>query len=168
MLAASGEHLQLGSVWEGQTRLVVWLRHFGCSFCLTETRTLMDRLEELREAGAELALVGNGSPQQAARFQQMHARDALVLTDPARLTYGILGARRSPLALLGPRDLRTWRRGRRLGVRSEDLQGDPMQLGAALLVAPGDHVLYAHLERSPGDQLDIDLVLASLASPVAG
>ena len=68
------------------------------------------RLKEIEAAGAELVLVGNGSPRQAAGYRRLHAPDCRVLTDPSLEAYRALRLKRGVMATMGPT---TWMRAAR-------------------------------------------------------
>lgn len=121
------------------------------------------RLDQIREAGAQLVLVGNGTPQQAAAFQRRYAPDVAVYTDPSLESYRALGLRRSLAATLsigsGLAALRAHLRGNRQG----RLQGDPWQQGGLCLVAAGGQLLHVQRNRDAGERPYLDAVLAALS-----
>jgi peroxiredoxin len=131
VLTPQAEQVRLGSLFEAKPSALVWLRHFGCSFCLEQVRVLTSSISEIEETGGQLVLIGQGSAEQALRFQQLKAPGVQVVTDPERVSYRALGAHRSFWGLFSPLNIAPWRRGHRLGIRTEGLQGDVLQLGAA-------------------------------------
>jgi peroxiredoxin len=162
VLNTRSELVRLGSLFADTPSVVIWLRHFGCSFCLEQVKVLVSALPEIRAAGGQLVLIGHGTPAQALHFQQMKAPGTLVVTDPDRTSYRTLGAHRSVWGILGPGDFASWRRGRRLGIRSEGLQGDALQLGAAMVVVPPGRVLLLHVNSSLGDHPQVDQLVMAL------
>ena len=162
VLDTQGESLPMARLWQSGPTVMVWLRHFGCSFCLTQTKVLMEALPRLEAAGGRVVLIGNGTPDQARRFQQIKAPTVTVVTDPERVSYRALGAYRSLWGMLGARDFGTWRHGRGMGVRQEGRQGDPLQLGATLVVEPPQTVLFSHINSSLGDHAEVAELLEAL------
>lgn len=49
------------------------------------------------------------------------------------------------------------------GNRQKNLGRRPTQLGATLVIGPGDEILYEDYEDHPGDHADLDDVIANLA-----
>jgi hypothetical protein len=162
VLTPQAERVRLGSLFESKPSVLIWLRHFGCSFCLEQVKVLMSALGEIEETGGQLVLIGQGSPEQALRFQQLKAPGVQVVTDPERVSYRAIGAHRSFWGLFSPHDIAAWRRGRRLGIRTEGLQGDALQLGAALVVAPPDRLMLMHINSSLGDHPQVRELVTAL------
>ncbi len=164
VLDPRGQPVRLGTTWEAfpGPSVLAWLRHFGCLYCLLQIRTLLAAAPAIQAQGAQLVLIGNGSPAQASRFQQEVAADHRVFTDPALVSYRAIGAHRSLLGTARWRDLWIWRQGRAQGIRQRGKQGDALQLGATLVVAPSGQVLLRHLNRSLGDDLPVPALLARL------
>ncbi len=129
---------------------------------------MRDRLEEIRTAGAELVLVGNGSVKFASAFQHDRAPELRVFTDPSRKTYEALGMKRGVLATIGVRSqVAGWRSTRR-GYLQTSLQGDAWQQGGLLAVEKGGHVAYEHANRSAGERPDLGAALAALQTHRSG
>jgi peroxiredoxin len=123
---------------------------------------LRDRLDDIRAAGAELVLVGNGSVQFAARFQAEKAPDCAVFTDPSLEAYRELGMKRGVWATLSPAALLASVRATRRGYRQTSTEGDGWQQGGTYAVAKGGRIVYAKANRNAGDRPDLDAALAAL------
>ena len=123
---------------------------------------MRERLDDIRAAGAELVLVGNGSVRAAARFQREQAPECAVFTDPSLETYRTLGMRRGVWATLAPTTLAAVAGALLKGRRQTSVQGDPWQQGGAYVVARGGTILYAHANRNAADRPDVDAALAAL------
>lgn len=152
VLDTAGNPISLASFWLTGPAVLVWLRQFGCSFCQAQTGHLMGALPDLEAAGGRLVLIGNGSPDQALRFQHTRAAGVTVVTDPERSSYRMVGAHRSLWGLVGPPDLAVWWQGRRMGIRQQQRGGDRLHLGATLVVAPPRQLRFCHVNSSLGDQ----------------
>jgi peroxiredoxin len=162
VLDPTGRPVRLGDIWADRPTVAVWLRHFGCPYCLEQVATLTAARPTFESEGAQLLLIGNGRPEQALRFQQMRAPGATVVTDPERRSYRALGARRSLLGMLGRGTIRGWLAARRLGIKADGLQGDVLQLGGTLVVDPPGTVLLAHIGSGPGDHPSVDAIRCAL------
>jgi hypothetical protein len=123
---------------------------------------LRDRLDDVRAAGAELVLVGNGSVQYAAGFQRGKAPDCAVFTDPSLEAYRQLGMRRGVWATVSPAALLAAIRANRRGYRQTSKEGDGWQQGGTYAVAKGGRIVYARANRNAGDRPDLDAALAAL------
>jgi hypothetical protein len=123
---------------------------------------LRDRIGEIHRAGAELVVIGNGSPQHARWFAEEQPEEVRVLTDPELATFRAIGARRGPASSLRFGTLRAALRALRRGFRQSGTRGDPWQQGAVWVVRPGGEVIFRHTSRWAGDHPDPDDVLGAL------
>ena len=82
---------------------------------------MRDALPALRQAGAELIIIGNGSERFAQAFREDFELDGPLLIDPDLVAYRAAGLRRGRVELLSPRlpgaAWRAWRSGSRRGGR---------------------------------------------------
>jgi len=69
----------------------------------------------------------------------------------------------SLLKLAKPSQLVAGVRARAGGNKQRNVGRRPLQLGATLVIAPGDELLYSDFEDYAGDHADLDEVLAVLA-----
>jgi hypothetical protein len=110
--------------------------------------------EQFDAAGAELAVIGQGTPRHAAAFAEDHGLEGLrLLVDPGRATYVAAGAKMAGVSeLFGPR---VALRAAKAVVSERVVQGrtigHPAQLGGVLVVAPGGEVVWSHLASDAGD-----------------
>lgn len=123
---------------------------------------MCDRAEEIRRAGAELIVIGNGTPQQARWFVEEQRVPVPVLTDPDLASFHAVGAKRGALSSLRPETvfaaLRAWWK----GFRQSRTGGDPLQQGAVWIVRPGGEVVWRYTSEFAGDHPDPDRILAAL------
>ena len=97
-------------------------------------------------------ILGNGNPQQALWFVEDFPIEAVVLVDPDRTAYQIVGAKRPRIA--GVRTLGAAWRAFRKGFRQSGTKGDAMQLGGVFVVTPRQEMPYLYLSRFAGDHPD--------------
>ena len=69
----------------------------------------------------------------------------------------------SAAALLSPRQIKAGIRATLSGKRQHNTGRRPFQLGATLVIAPGNDLRYADFEDFAGDHADIDEVIAAIA-----
>lgn len=113
--------------------------------------------ERIRAAGAELWLVGNGSPTFARAFVEDFGIEAPLLVDPSRRTYRALGLGRPGLLSLfvSGAAAKALLRALRAGFMQGPVRGDALQLGGALVVARDGRILFRHAAEHAGDHPDV-------------
>jgi hypothetical protein len=119
-------------------------------------------LEEIRRRGAELVIVGNGTPAQAADFRTAQHIDNPLFVDPDLHAYAAAGLQRGLRTALNLRTVGHGLRALRAGQRQGATQGDPWQQGGTFVITPADRVLFAHVSQEAGDHADPAAVLAAL------
>jgi hypothetical protein len=115
-----------------------------------------------RERGAELAFIGNGTAVMAADFRERDGVTADLYTDPRRLTYAALGAKRGMSTLLDPRAALAGARSLSSGNPQTATAGDALQQGGELVILPGGKIAFLHLAGYAGDHATVDAVLAAI------
>lgn len=90
---STGTWRQLREFWvDGPVLLLFW-RHFGCGCGIDRAEQLVDEYDEYMEAGATVAIVGEGDPERGAAYAEEYDIDCPILCDPdgtAHETYGLL------------------------------------------------------------------------------
>lgn len=120
-------------------------------------------VKRIRQAGAELALIGMGEVRYARAFREEFDLGCPVLVDPNRAAYRALGLRRGigrTLALPSVWAARV--QASRQGFSQEGVKGDPWQLGGVLVVVPGGRVIYRHLSRTSADHPPVGEILSAV------
>ncbi len=143
-----------------QPQFLVFLRHFGCTFCreaLSDLSTINDRL---REVGTRLVLVHMSSEHEACdMFDSYGLPEVTAISDPDRVLYRAFALRRgTPAQLLG---WSVWKRGWHAGVKEGHgigwLRGDASQMPGAFVVASG-RVVAQFIHETAADRPDyVDL-----------
>jgi hypothetical protein len=123
---------------------------------------LRDLEPEIRRRGAELTVIGSGSPAQAADFAAETGLTGPLFVAPELEAYAVAGLRRGVGTALRPsvfrRAIRAWRG----GFRQRGVAGDPWQQGGAFVIRPGGDLRFAHVSREAGDHPDPQALLAAL------
>jgi prostamide/prostaglandin F2alpha synthase len=124
--------------------------------------------EEFDVAGANLVLIGQATPRDAARFRQKMKIELPVLADEDRVSYKAIGAKKGSIGeLVGPRMLA---KGVAASARNRVVQGltvgSTTQLGAAMVIAPGGHVTWSHLAADASDNASPEQLLAAVREAV--
>ena len=125
--------------------------------------------ERFEEAGVRLAVIGQGTPEQARHFAESQKVELELLVDRKRDAYGAAGTKIATFAeLLGPRMIaRGARRSLASGVRQGRTAGHPAQLGGVLLVMPDGSIPYAHLADDASDNAPNEEVLAAVREAIS-
>ncbi len=116
------------------------------------------------DAGLGLVLIGQATPRQAAAFRRKTKIDLPVLADEERATYRLAGLKRGSLSqLVGPRSVLA---GIKHSARSGQVQGriigDAAQLGGAMIIGPGDEVLFEQRSKNAGDTVEAEELLEAV------
>lgn len=123
---------------------------------------MRDIIPAIQKLGAHLVVIGNGLPAQARDMKEDLDFPAAIWIDSEMTAYRAGGLRRGPTKTLSWRTLGHLVRAWRGGYRQAGVQGDPWQLGGAFVMAPGDQVHYAHVNREAGDHAPATDLLAAL------
>lgn len=130
----------------------------------------MDRArEEFEAAGANLVLIGQLTPRDAAHFRRRQQIELPVLADEQRTSYRAVGAKIGSLGdLLGPKvvakgALTTLRTGKLQG----RTRGNPAQLGGTTVISTDGEITWSHMAGDAGDNASPEEVLAALRNVTA-
>ena len=162
VLDADGRTIELGSLWRDHTAVLVFLRHFGCIHCRDHVVQLDKQLAQFRAKGAELYVIGNGSPSFIAGLREQTGWTGPIYTDPSLAAYQAAQLKRGVLRTLDPRGYGKALRAMVGGQRQGRTQGDQWQQGGVLVVAPDGTVLYQQASERAGDNATGDQILAAM------
>jgi len=117
---------------------------------------------EIRAAGAELYVIGNGTPNFIAGFRDTTGFTGTMLTDPSLAVYRAAELRRGlrTFVSLGAAARTVGALAR--GFRQGRTQGDALQQGGVLVIARDGRVLWQHISESPGDNADPEQIVRVL------
>jgi hypothetical protein len=125
---------------------------------------LRTREHELAAAGARVVFVGTGTPAMAADFARTHAGPHPVLSDAPRAAFAAAGMRGGWWTMLHWRFLPNLWRALRGGFRQTSVQGNAWQHGGVVVLAPDARVVHREVDRTAGDVLDLDAIVAAARS----
>jgi hypothetical protein len=121
-------------------------------------------IESIRNAGAEVFVIGNGSPSFIEGFRETTHYDGAIYTDPSLAAYQAAQLKRGVLKTFNPlalgKTIGAFARGHRQGLT----QGDAWQQGGVLVVEPGGNILWHHASERPGDNAEPSQIVAALKS----
>jgi peroxiredoxin len=132
--------------------------------CRERAGQVRERYEEIVATGARVVAVGTGGKRYAKAFIEDLRVPFEVLLDEDGSAAEIVGTKTIGIGMaVNPK---AWVAGAR-AVKAAGPQGKtgrrPMQLGATLVIGPGDELLYADFEEFAGDHADLDEILAVLS-----
>jgi peroxiredoxin len=162
VLDQDGRAVRLGSVWETRPIVLVFVRHFACLFCRQQVAQLRASIDRIHDLGAELVVIGNGTPEQARTFREEQRLDTPLYTDPERNAYRALEMRHGRKTVTHPRVMLHAIKALLQGFRQTSVAGDPLQQGGVLVIEPGGVERYRYISREAGDHPSPDAILASL------
>lgn len=159
-----GRSVRLRELWRDGPAVIVWLRQFGCPFCRAHALQLNRIRSRFTDAGARLALIGQGTPEDAGRFRRHLGLELQILTDADRVTYLWAGTKLATLdELIGPLVVgRALVRMARQRVVIGRNTADEAQLGGSIVVTPDGRVTFAHISRDASDVASPADVLAAI------
>jgi peroxiredoxin len=160
---ANGETRRVGSYWEEQPVVLVFLRHFGCLHCREHAAELGRQYDDIRAAGAEVVAIGTGDVRYASAFVRDDAIPYPVLVDDdAEAARAASVNVASWYRLLHPSTWKATRDASKRGYKVSKPGKRVKQLGATFVIEPGDVVRYEHLDGDSVDHAAIDDVLAAV------
>jgi peroxiredoxin len=127
---------------------------------------LRHRYAELQAAGAQVVIVGMGTPAQTRDFIAAEDLPFPVLSDPRRVSHRAYGAVRGTLRQLSFHP-RIWARGMQAtlaGKAQTGTVGDPAQLSATFIVDRQGVIRFAERAALSSDYTAVDTLLAALAA----
>ena len=136
--------------------MVIFLRHFGCTFCREAMADLAKQRQEIGKTGTQLAIVHMGSEDQAAAFfAYYNMEDVPRIGDPKCSLYRAFGLPRGSLgALFGPKVLvRGAQAGLFAGHGAGAKAGDLFQMPGIFLIFHGE-ILRTFRHNSAADRPD--------------
>ncbi len=116
----------------------------------------------IREHGADLVLIGNGSTVEGSRFLEDTGTKLRLLVDPGLECYRAACLERSLLAPLSPqgwvRSVGSFLRGH----RASRVSGDAYQLGGMFVITPEQRTEYAFVNNNVYEQAPIEAAIDTL------
>lgn len=132
--------------------------------CRERAGQVRDRYDEILATGAGVTAIGTGGRRYARAFIEDERVPFPVLLDEDGTAAEIAGTNTLGVgSVLSPAAWSAGFRSFKGGHRQERTGRRPFQLGATLVVGPGNVLRYADFEEHAGDHADLDQVLAILA-----
>lgn len=151
----TGESLKIGHLWQKQTIIFIFLRHFACIACRAHATQVWADRDKYEKSGAKLVFIGNGQPTFIEAFKNdLKMEHAMILTDPSLESFRAAGLKRGFFAVVQPRSainaIKLANEGHIQTAHHPD-SGTHWQLGGVLAINPRSKVLYHFRSESLGD-----------------
>jgi hypothetical protein len=121
-------------------------------------------LDKIHAAGAELYVIGNGSPSFIEGFREETKWTGPIYTDPSLAVYKAAELKRGVTKTLNPFALGGTVKAFMAGNRQGRTQGDAWQQGGALVIGTDGSVLWHHISDRPDDIASGPEILDALTS----
>ena len=166
---SSGE--TLGALAERQPVLLVFLRHFGCSFCREAISDISKRKKRFEKKGVKVVMAHLSPQSDLAEqfFLKYKLAPVASISDPDKKYYAAFGlGRGTPQQLFG---LMNWIRGFQAGVieghgfafENEEL-GDGFQMPGVFMLHKGK-ILHSFVHQHAWDRPDYDEIVNTCSIP---
>ncbi len=131
--------------------------------CRERAGQVRDRYEDILATGAGVTAIGTGGRRYAQAFVEDERVPFQVLLDEDGTAAEIAGTKKLGVgAIVSPSAWASAARSVAKGHRQRRTGRRPFQLGATLVIGPGNVVHYADYEDFAGDHADIDEVLSAI------
>lgn len=154
---------EIQDFWREGPVALVFLRQFGSAFALKQAIDLSARFDDISAAGANVVLIGLGTPIQAFTFRKRAGTRFPILTTADQTLYRTMGLTRSWGAAHGPANLAPLVGLVRNGVFPYQRTGDNAQLGGAFVATRGGtRVVWDFRARRASDIAPADEIVTAL------
>jgi peroxiredoxin len=164
----SGKDVLLSDLWSQKPLLLAFTRHFGCTQCKEMLDELVTGKDRIKDAGLEIAVVMQGTPEANAVFAQQFAPGLLCFSDPERKAYKAYGLERGSLfqTFLNPKVWSAISRSRRKGYRVEAPPAgqDAMQMSGIFIISKEGRIELPYYFDHIADHPPLDLLLKGVLS----
>ncbi|MDQ3364510.1 MAG: AhpC/TSA family protein [Myxococcota bacterium] len=125
---------------------------------------LHHEIDAIHATGAEVFVIGNGSPSFIEGFREQTKWAGPIYTDPSLAAYRAAELKRGVMKTLDPRSL-----GKRIGARMRGfrqglVQGDAWQQGGVLVIAPSGDIVWQHVSEGLGDNATMQEILTAVGA----
>jgi peroxiredoxin len=162
----TGSTVQLSSAWAGRSAAIVFLRYFGCPFCQAQVVALREDHERFERVGADVTLIGQGTPDECREFCDARRLPFRVFVDPDRRAYRAYGlGKGGAMQVVGPQVMVPWIRNE---LHAETRQHSPRgasftQMPGTFVVDRGGIIRFAHRSRHVADVPRNGVILQALS-----
>lgn len=168
LLDDTGAEVRVGDLWAEKPVALVFLRHFGCTFCREHAADVNQVLDELEADGGSVAAIGLGTPAHAAEFRKLSGiRFPLLVSEDTSVHEAMGLTRGNWLRVIGPQNIAGAVRAGRKGHWAKRTGADMSQLGGTFVVDTGGRTVYSHRAKKSADNAPIREISLALKGAAA-
>jgi peroxiredoxin len=164
LLNVEGNPVRLSSLWKKQVLVLVFTRHFGCPQCKEMVDQLVRAQADLKAKDLALAIITQGTPEDAKIFCMQRAPGVICLSDVERKSYLAYRLERASIwqSFLSLTVLRSNKRLKREKGWIPELPPtgqDAMQMAGIFVIAPDGRIRLPYYYDNIADHPPVDLLL---------
>ena len=164
LLDMDGTPVKLSSLWEKQVLVLAFTRHFGCPQCKEMVDQLVSAQAEFKAKDLALALVTQGTPEEAKVFCAQRAPGVVCLSDAERKSYLAYKLERASIwqSILSLAVVHSNKRLKREKGWIPELPPtgqDVMQMAGIFVIAPDGRIRLPYYYDNIADHPPVDLLL---------
>ena len=164
LLNMEGRLVNLSSLWEKQVLVLAFTRHFGCPQCKEMVDQLVSAQSEFKANDLALAIVTQGTPEEAKVFCAQRAPGVVCLSDAECKSYRAYGLERASIwqSFLSLNVLRSNKRLKHDKGWNTELppEGqDALQMAGVFVIAPDGRIRLPYYYDNIADHPPVDLLL---------
>ncbi len=118
--------------------------------------------DSFSQKNSELAIIGSGAYTNIVEFKKITGYSGILLTDPSRKSYELLGFSSNIGGLFGMKTLAKGFSALRQGVMPGLLQGGALQLGGSIILDQDGSVRYHFQSNEAGEDVPVEEMLGTL------
>lgn len=130
--------------------------------CRQQVAEIVQNRSRFASKGLKLAVIASDKPQFFKEFRKVTGYSGLLLSDPTRLAFSILGFTSGITGLLSLHGLSRTLLALKEGIRPGALHGSALQLGGVLIVEPSNQIRYYFASKKAGDHPAIVDIFAAV------
>ncbi len=161
----NGEPIQLASFWQGESAVLVFLRHLACSFCREQVTDLLACSDDFVKLRTRVVLVTVNRWEETSKFcKDRNLVDPFIcVSDPDRTAYHAYSLSRGHTSqIFSPhvmaRGVNAMLHGHFNGIP----KADPFQMPGVFAVNARGIVIFAHRHRDASDNPDVEQILRAI------
>ncbi|MBC7740908.1 MAG: redoxin domain-containing protein [Bdellovibrionaceae bacterium] len=143
------------SLWQRQTAILIFLRHYACEACRLHAFEVWEKKEAYQKNGARIHFIGNGESNYIKGFKEkLGIQDASFFTDPKLDSFKAAGFKRG--FWISPGKMHSRAEFLMLALKHKDQlhaagSGNIWQLGGVLVINPQGQPIYQFTSQAMGD-----------------
>ncbi|OJX37905.1 MAG: hypothetical protein BGO78_07610 [Chloroflexi bacterium 44-23] len=164
----NGEPVLLSQLWAEKPLLLAFTRHFGCTQCKEMLEELSQGRHRIENAGLNIAIITQGTPESTAIFSKEYAPDLQSFADPERNSYAAYGLERGNLfqTFLNPKVWSAVSKSSKKGYAVEPPPPgqDSMQMSGTFIISQDGKIILPYYYDHIADHPPLDLLLSGVLS----